>query len=74
MSVKSKQVFVCQECGAVYAKWQGRCTACGEWNSVVEEVQTVSAGSSAGLGNLSSGSAPQPIAKVSLQEVALLNV
>ena len=74
MSVKSKQVFVCQECGAVYAKWQGRCTACGEWNSVVEEVQTVSAGSSAGLGNLSSGSAPQPIAKVSLQEVARLNV
>ncbi|MCX4265272.1 MAG: DNA repair protein RadA, partial [Firmicutes bacterium] len=42
--------------------------------SVVEEVQTVSAGSSAGLGNLSSGSAPQPIAKVSMQEIERLNV
>lgn len=35
--MKAKQVFVCQECGAAFAKWMGRCTACGAWNSVVEE-------------------------------------
>jgi DNA repair protein RadA/Sms len=29
--------FVCQNCGAVYNRWQGRCDACGEWNSMVEE-------------------------------------
>ncbi|MBD8892746.1 DNA repair protein RadA [Roseibium litorale] len=29
--------FVCQSCGAVYAKWAGRCESCGEWNSIVEE-------------------------------------
>ena len=29
--------FVCQNCGAVYPKWQGKCDACGEWNSIVEE-------------------------------------
>ena len=76
MSVKSKQVFVCQECGAVFAKWQGRCTACGAWNSVVEEVQTVVGGASAAPAGrqMMTASAPQPIAKVSMQEIERLNV
>ena len=30
--------FVCQSCGAAYPKWSGRCDACGEWNTIVEEV------------------------------------
>lgn len=29
--------FVCQECGASYAKWSGKCEACGQWNTLVEE-------------------------------------
>jgi len=29
--------FVCQACGAAHAKWSGRCDACGEWNTLVEE-------------------------------------
>ena len=29
--------YVCQSCGAVYPKWTGRCDACGEWNTLVEE-------------------------------------
>ena len=29
--------YVCQQCGAVTAKWAGRCDACGEWNTIVEE-------------------------------------
>jgi len=29
--------FVCQSCGAVYSKWVGKCEACGEWNTLVEE-------------------------------------
>ena len=29
--------FVCQNCGAVHSKWSGRCDACGEWNTIVEE-------------------------------------
>ncbi len=29
--------YVCQSCGAVTAKWAGRCDACGEWNTIVEE-------------------------------------
>ncbi len=29
--------FVCQSCGAVAPRWSGRCEACGEWNTIVEE-------------------------------------
>jgi DNA repair protein RadA/Sms len=29
--------FVCQECGAAYPKWTGRCDGCGAWNSLIEE-------------------------------------
>lgn len=34
---KIKSVFVCQNCGAESAKWIGRCNACGEWNTYVEQ-------------------------------------
>ena len=29
--------YVCQNCGAASARWQGKCEGCGEWNSMVEE-------------------------------------
>jgi DNA repair protein RadA/Sms len=29
--------FICQNCGAVYGRWQGKCEACGEWNTIAEE-------------------------------------
>ena len=29
--------FVCQNCGAVSGRWQGKCDACGEWNTLLEE-------------------------------------
>jgi DNA repair protein RadA/Sms len=34
---KRVQSFACQNCGAVYARWQGRCDACGSWSTVAEE-------------------------------------
>ncbi len=30
--------FACTACGAVHAKWSGRCEACGAWNTLVEDV------------------------------------
>jgi len=30
--------FICQQCGASFPRWQGRCSECGEWNSLVETV------------------------------------
>jgi len=35
---KTKTTFFCQNCGTQYAKWVGKCTACGEWNTIVEEI------------------------------------
>jgi DNA repair protein RadA/Sms len=35
--MKSKVIFVCQECGAQSQKWLGRCPECEAWNSLVEE-------------------------------------
>lgn len=34
---KRSASFVCQECGAVYNRWKGKCEACGGWNTIVEE-------------------------------------
>jgi len=34
--------FVCQECGAVYNRWKGKCEACGGWNTIVEETGSTS--------------------------------
>ena len=34
---KTHASFVCQNCGAVSQRWQGRCDACGGWNTIVEE-------------------------------------
>src|SRR5262252_191923 len=30
--------YACQQCGAVHAKWTGRCDGCGAWNSLIEEL------------------------------------
>ena len=38
MSVKTKTVYRCTECGADHPKWAGRCDVCGAWNSLIEEV------------------------------------
>lgn len=34
---KNRSVFVCQSCGGTHNKWNGKCEACGAWNTIVEE-------------------------------------
>ncbi len=34
---KPDHIFTCQACGAIWPKWAGKCDACGEWNTLVEE-------------------------------------
>jgi len=36
---KAKTVFYCTECGNESPKWQGRCAACGAWNTLVEHIE-----------------------------------
>jgi DNA repair protein RadA/Sms len=38
MATKTSSQFTCQACGTIAARWVGRCTSCGTWNSLVEEV------------------------------------
>ena len=40
--------YTCSNCGATYNKWQGRCSTCGEWNTLTEQVEisTATAGAS----------------------------
>jgi len=37
---KSTLSFVCQNCGAAFNRWQGKCESCGEWNTLAEEDTT----------------------------------
>ncbi|HVY14659.1 MAG TPA: DNA repair protein RadA [Rhodopila sp.] len=68
--------FVCQSCGAVTAKWAGRCEACGEWNTITEEPVLASPTPSAkgpvrgvAFVGLDGAAAPPPRAAVGIEEL-----
>jgi DNA repair protein RadA/Sms len=52
----AKTAFVCQNCGALAARWMGKCASCGEWNTIVEETEATPPPGS-GLGKASRGRA-----------------
>lgn len=63
---KTRTAFFCQNCGAQSQKWIGRCNACGEWNTYVEEViqrEEAQTGWSQ-KENVKSGSKPKPILEI----------
>ena len=65
MAVKTKTVWFCRECGNESPKWMGRCPACGEWNTMVEE--TVATGKKAGAAAVNvpgAGQKPVPLAQI----------
>lgn len=67
---KRKIAYVCSECGADHSKWQGQCSACGEWNTLKEF--TVSTSKSAAVREGYAGSAQSGSNKVlKLNEVSL---
>lgn len=37
---KIRSVYTCQSCGATFGKWTGKCTNCGEWNTIIETVSS----------------------------------
>lgn len=39
--VKRSTLYVCQQCGASFSKWAGKCDNCGAWNSLVEEAKQI---------------------------------
>ncbi|MBO4956174.1 MAG: DNA repair protein RadA [Muribaculaceae bacterium] len=61
--VKTKSMWFCSECGHDSPKWQGKCPACGAWNTMVEEKVTLSSGRSITI-SAQAGSTPKPISQV----------
>ncbi|MEM9523034.1 MAG: ATPase domain-containing protein, partial [Pseudomonadota bacterium] len=47
---KPVTTFHCTACGATHKKWAGRCDACGEWNSIIEEIPLGTGPASRSLG------------------------
>ncbi len=64
--------FVCQNCGYVSAKWMGRCTECGAWNSFVEEI-IAAPQTTQPRRPLAPTSRPQPLSAISVDEEVRLN-
>ncbi|MEZ5883980.1 MAG: DNA repair protein RadA [Paracoccaceae bacterium] len=63
---KAQSSFTCSACGASHSKWSGRCDACGEWNTIVEEAPL-----SSGPGTRSLGAAKGraiPLSSLATQE------
>ncbi len=58
---KLKTSFFCQNCGTSYLKWQGQCTSCKSWNTLVEEVIQKEDKKSWQVGNSSSKKANKPL-------------
>ena len=65
--MKTKSVFFCSNCGAESPKWVGKCPACGEWNTFVEE--TVAAKPKKSRGYLLEGGKTHSITPVKISEV-----
>ncbi|MDB5162889.1 MAG: radA [Candidatus Saccharibacteria bacterium] len=62
---KSKSQFVCQNCGASYGKWSGRCENCGEWNTLVEQMASVAQSNVAKAGSSGKKLSVQSISTIS---------
>ncbi|MBT0956350.1 DNA repair protein RadA [Alphaproteobacteria bacterium KMM 3653] len=72
------QVFTCTACGASHTKWSGRCEACGDWNTIVEEAPLSAGPKNKGIGakrgntvplmDLATEEAPPPRASSKMEE------
>ena len=77
---KAKTVWYCTSCGNEYPKWMGQCPACGEWNTMVEEPKSVTAGKAAASGrtrayvSTEKDAAPKPLSEISMSEESRFSI
>jgi DNA repair protein RadA/Sms len=78
---KPRSLYVCNQCGAEFPKFLGKCSACGEWNSLVEQAAPSAAGAGSRVTPLAAAraatktrsvpqAAPQPIAALTLPQIS----
>jgi len=67
--MKPKTIYTCQQCGAQYAKHQGKCNACLTWNTIVEEVVSTQSPSFSGWESLPTSLSNSPAIPKQLHEI-----
>lgn len=70
--MKEKVVYICQNCGASFPKWMGRCPQCGEWNTLVEKA--VEARKAYPRTFITPTSEPLPITAVPAEDIARIEI
>ena len=64
-AAKTKSVWFCKACGNESPKWMGRCPACGEWNTMVEETVATGKKPSSQISNVpGEGHKPMPLGNI----------
>ena len=61
---RTKTVFYCTACGNETPKWQGRCPACGAWNTLEEHIEKPAAAGKAKSAPVGQSRKPQRISEV----------
>lgn len=64
MVKKQMTRYACTNCGATTSAWAGRCPQCGEWNTLQEEVQIVTAGGPSSRGSGGKALVPQAVSEL----------
>lgn len=65
---KLKTQYVCQECGTQHVRWQGQCTGCGKWNTLVEEVVEAKPAKALVATSSQLGNRPKPLDQIALSD------
>lgn len=72
---KVKKAFFCQSCGTQFVKWQGQCSACKEWNTLVEEVlQTEAKAAWETATKISENALPTNIDSIDLEQLPRMQI
>ncbi|MEL7535202.1 MAG: AAA family ATPase, partial [Bacteroidota bacterium] len=61
---KIKTAFICQNCGTSHLKWQGQCTGCNEWGTLVEEIISGATAKNSSPVAMNTQSKPLPLTEI----------
>ena len=71
---KIKKAFFCRSCGAESQKWFGKCAACGEWNTCIEEIVAKENKNKVTFLDQSERTRPMPLSEVENREYQRLDL